>query len=277
MAGNIGLFQPEQCGSVVKCRHSHSDSTAPIFTPSIPGGQARQTGTVEAVSTQHFKLWRQRQLFQGMTPGKRADIWHDLIRGAGQIAQSLQLLRQMDAGKAAAVAEYTGRQGRNGIRQGDGSQICAVVECVGTNVSDAVRQCDGGRPAFVQRFGGDCAAHSHTKYAETDRRLPELRKAALIQMAEPCKLCAHVGSIAAPIILVILLLQESCQCGSGQGGGLFCFRGGGCPAAAQRSGVGYFKLQQFHFTPVLSDRSGAAAAPTAGAAADPGWLQSNRC
>ena len=31
---------------------------------------------------------------QEMTPGKRADIWHDLIRGAGQIAQSLQLLRQ---------------------------------------------------------------------------------------------------------------------------------------------------------------------------------------
>lgn len=46
-------------------------------------------------------------------------------------------------------------------------------------------------------------------------------------MVEPCKLCAHVGSVAAPIILVILLLQESCQCGSGQGGGLFCFRGGG--------------------------------------------------
>ena len=250
--------------------------------------------------------------------------------------QSLQLLWQMDAGKAAAVTEYTGRQGGNGIRQGDGSQICAVVERVGTNVSDAVRQCDGSRPAFVQRFGGDCAAHSHTKYAETDRRLPELRKAALIQMAgskggsgnggdsaafysvgyhsgpcqpgpahqrqravrqrgkigcqgqgigvglfvqmaEPCKLCVHVGSIAAPIILVILLLQESCQCGSGQGGGLFCFRGGGCPAAAQRSGVGYFKLQQFHFTPVLSDRSGAAAAPIVGAAADPGWPQSNRC
>ena len=336
MAGNVSLFQPEQCGSVVKGRHSHSDSTTPIFTSSIPGGQGLQTGTVEAVSAQHFKLWGERQLFQSMTPGKRAHIRHDLIRGAGQIAQSLQLLRQMDAGKAAAVAEYTGRQGGNGIRQGDGSQICAVVERVGTNVSDAVRQCDGSRPAFVQRFGGDCAAHSHTKYAETDRRLPELRKAALIQMAgskggggnggdsaafysvgyhsrpcqpgpahqrqrairqrgkvccqgqgigvglfvqmaEPCKLCAHVGSIAAPIILVVLLLQESRQRGSGQGRGLFCFRGGGCPAAAQRSGVGYFKLQQFHFTPVLSDRSGAAAALIAGAAADPGWLQSNRC
>ena len=109
MAGNIGLFQPEQCGSVVKCRHSHSDSTTPIFTPSIPGGQGLQTGTVEAVSAQRIELWRQRQLFQGMTPGKRAHIRHDLIRGAGQIAQSLQLLWQMDAGKAAAVTEYTGR------------------------------------------------------------------------------------------------------------------------------------------------------------------------
>ena len=77
-----------------------------------------------------LKLWRQRQLFQSMTPGKRAHIRHDLICGAGQIAQSLQLLRQMDAGKAAAVTEYTGRQGGNGIRQGDGSQICAVVERV---------------------------------------------------------------------------------------------------------------------------------------------------
>ena len=166
MAGNIGLFQPEQCGSVVKCRHSHSDSTAPIFTPSIPGGQGRQTGTVEAVSAQHFKLWGQRQLFQSMIPGKRAHIRHDLIRGVGQIAQSLQLLWQMDAGKAAAVTEYTGRQGGNGIRQGDGA--AGRSDCHAGKPAAADRVCSQGELRAANRIRCTIkkAPHRHAKRAQ---------------------------------------------------------------------------------------------------------------
>ena len=59
-------WSPRSWPDVYKRQHSHSDSTAPIFTPSIPGGQARQTGTVEAVSAQHFKLWRQRPFINGL-------------------------------------------------------------------------------------------------------------------------------------------------------------------------------------------------------------------